>query len=216
MQNLLKDRCQGISVNIINTSDLSIIFEHGEDLFRDALILEKMVAQCHELFGSHSLVIAFMTTHNPIFIQFINKIFYEANIPWFFTSLDGPFIYVGPLFKQTFCYECLETRILMNTKKNEDYLQFKKAILQNKVSLGSGKRDESLNFLASSLTSLEIGSFLATGRTTSTHKLLSIYLPTMEFAYHRVLRVPGCKVCGVDNALQGHQVHFDTGALLSS
>lgn len=211
--NLLRSAHPDIEITWFTETELALFSNQDESLFRDALLLEKTIEKCQNLLAD-TLVISINSAINPIFYMFLNKILYESHIPWFFAAHDGPFIYVGPLFTDIFCYECLENRILMNTKKNADYLNFKKALLLNKVKPAKPNIDAAIQSLVCALASLEINSYLNTGRCIATHKILSLYLPTMEFSYHKILKLPGCRICGTDNALHGHQVHFDTGALL--
>lgn len=213
LMNLLEKQFSQDEIELIPESQLSFLEEAGEDIFRDALILEKVIEKTQVIFQD-SIVISAGSSINPIFYLYLNKILHASEIPWFFSAVDGPFIYVGPLFAHKCCYECLESRIFMNMKNSLSYLQYKKSIVQKKIKMAKPTTNESILHLACSLTSLEISSYLTTGRSIATHKMLSIYIPTMEFSYQKILKLPGCRVCGIDNAIQGHQVHFDSGALL--
>ena len=81
--------------------------------------------------------------------------------------------------------------------------------------MGKPIYDEYLIHLLCSLSCIELINYISSGQCITKNKLLSLYLPTMEFTYHKILPLPGCRVCGIDNAFHGHQVHFDTGALLT-
>lgn len=215
LQKLLIEKFPQLQISMLLESDISFILEDGKNLFSNSLQLEKEVTKFQTVFDN-SFVIVVSEVINPLLLSFLNKVFYEANIPWFFAAIDGPFIYIGPLFTNLFCFECLENRILMTTKRQAEYIQFKKSILLNQIKLGKPIVPESLKYLLCSLLTIELEDYFRTGRSIASHKVLSIYLPTREFSYHKVLRVPGCKVCGSDNALDGHQLHFDIGALLES
>jgi len=203
------------TTNIMNISrqDLFFIEQQNESIFTDNLVLEKIIEQCKAFF-ENSLVIIMTKLIDLSFYLFLNKVLYESGVPWFFTAIDGPFLYVGPLFNRHFCFECLEHRILMNTKQSVDYVQYKKAAISNKIKYAIPEVDDDVIYLASALASMEISHYLTTGRCIAEQKMLSVFRPTMEFSYHKILRLPGCKVCGVDNALHGHQLHFDMGVLL--
>jgi bacteriocin biosynthesis cyclodehydratase domain-containing protein len=210
----LKNKFPAIKIENISREELFFIEQHGEAVFRDNLVLEKIIEQCKILF-SGSLVITITKSIDPVFYLFLNKVLHESNIAWFFTAIDGPFVYVGPLFNQIFCFECLDHRVLMNTRQSMDYLQYKKAAMAKKIKRAVPEVENDVIHFASSLASMEISHYLTTGRCIAKQKMLSVFMPTMEFAYHKILRLPGCRVCGVDNALHGHQLHFDMGALIS-
>lgn len=213
LHDIMKNTLSDAAITTIPKTALDFIQFQGEALFRDSLLLEKLAEQACEIF-SDSLVVSIVSSIDPIFYLVLNKVLFGANIPWFFAAIDGPFVYVGPLFSNKFCFECLDTRIFMNTKNTASYLQYKKALLQKKVKKTVPAIDEANKYLMCSLASIEINNYLSSGRSLAEKKILSIFLPTMEFSYHTMLRFPGCRVCGVDNAFSGHQVHFDMGAML--
>lgn len=214
-QDYLSNQFSQLTMDFIPYSELDFIDRSGQLIELDALALEKTVEHCRKRFEK-TLVVVLDQSVNPVFYLSLNKVLHASHIPWFLTAIDGPFVYVGPLFNDLFCYECLDHRVLMTAKSSANYQIYKNAVVKNLISLGQSAIDPSLKALALSLASIEISNFLTTGRSWASQKLLSIYIPTMEFSYHKVLRLPGCNVCGVDNALEGHQIHFDTGVLLPS
>ena len=54
--------------------------------------------------------------------------------------------------------------------------------------------------------------FLLTQSAFTTGKVLSIYLPTMEFSFNEVLRVPGCPACSRP-AREDVELYFDIRSL---
>ncbi|MCW5589440.1 MAG: TOMM precursor leader peptide-binding protein [Legionellales bacterium] len=214
LKSLLQDKISDLAINLFHQEDVDFILKSGNTIFSDEVLLYSLVEELHNKFKD-SLVVVMNTTINSFYYSLLNKVFHEAGIPWFFSAVDGPCIYIGPLFDNQFCYDCLETRIIMNTKNAAHYQEYQKLILKNNIRLAKPMVNETEQHLMCSLASLELNRYLLTGNTISQSKLLSLYIPTMEFSYHKILRFPGCKVCGVDNALKGHQLHFDVGALLA-
>lgn len=214
LNHFIKEKFPELEIIHITREELFFIEDHGEAVFRDNLVLEKLIEQCKVLFAD-SLVVTITKSIDLAFNFFLNKVLYESEIAWFFAAIDGPFVYAGPLFDRDYCFECLDHRVLMNAKKTADYLHYKKLMMTKRIRKAIPQLNSDVIHFASALASMEISHYLATGSCIAKQKMLSVFMPTMEFAYHKILRLPGCRVCGVDNALSGHQIHFDMGALIS-
>jgi bacteriocin biosynthesis cyclodehydratase domain-containing protein len=146
-----------------------------------------------------------------------NRVSLKWRIAWLNAAIDGPFLLIGPLFvpPHTACYECLETRIMMNLRESASYQRYKRAVALGKVRLGTLPLQSVLVGLLTSHTALEALNFLLTGSSFTFSKVLSIYLPTMEFSYNEALRVPGCPACGSVPERDEKELYFDMRALLS-
>ncbi len=149
---------------------------------------------------------------NPIICARLNVVAHELRVPWLHGAIDGPFLFVGPLFLASSgsCYSCFETRVSMNMRENSSYVRYKQAIVANKI---YEKTEISLHsplvhLLASHL-ALEVANYLATGTGFTRNKVLSIYLPTMEITYNEVLKVASCVVCGSVEHRDNQQLYFD-------
>ena len=154
---------------------------------------------------------------NPIVSSRLNRITFELDICWIHLALDGPFIFVGPCFsgKRAPCYDCFETRIGMNLRETENYQKYKNAILLKQIyhEKEDPLRDVTSNVLiAHGL--LEILNYLTTQTTFTINKVLSIFLPTMEFVYHELLSIPACRTCGSVSYRDDTQVYFDFQKLI--
>lgn len=193
----------------------ALIQKAGDDWLFDALEQERFVEQFKAWQGKF---IVFTTKHiNPVLATRINRIAYELNIPWLHLAVDGPFIFIGPTFQgaQGPCYDCFETRISMNLRESDSYQKYKNAIAENQVYT---QEDDPLLAVTSNILSthatLEILNFLTTDCSFTTNKTLSIFLPTMEFVYHELLRLPACRTCGSIFHRDDTQLYFDFQKLI--
>lgn len=186
-----------------------------EDDLNDALLREHVIASFKNL--ENKFVVLVQSHINPILSARFNCIAHQLNIAWLHLAVDGPFLFVGPLFKGQNgpCYECFETRISMNLREGDSYRNYKNAIYKNQVYTSS--HDPLLTITTQLLVahaSLEILNFLSTKNSFVTHKVLTIFLPTMEFIYHDVLRLSACKTCGSTTHRDNGQLYFDFQKLI--
>jgi bacteriocin biosynthesis cyclodehydratase domain-containing protein len=152
---------------------------------------------------------------DPVMARVLNRLCIGLAVPWLHAALDGPFLLVGPLMvpARSACYECLETRVVMNMRQRAEYLRYKDAIAELRVTRGTLPVQSVVTAMLASHAALEALNYLTTGSTFTFNKILAIYLPTMEFAYNEVLRVPGCRACGAVADRDHTGLYFDTAAL---
>jgi bacteriocin biosynthesis cyclodehydratase domain-containing protein len=164
------------------------------------------------------LVVVALTVINPVLLQSWNRVSLALDIPWIHAALDGPFVLVGPVVvpRRTACFECFEARVTMNLREAASYQAYKRALVEGEIRYGPLPVQPALAGLLASLTSLEALNFLLTRSGFTVGKALAIHLPTMEFTFNEVLRVPGCPACGSRAARDERQLYFDVRGLIRS
>ena len=55
---------------------------------------------------------------------------------------------------------------------------------------------------------VETFNFIRTGRSVLSNRMLAIHVPSMEFSYHEVLRMPYCPACGSAPDRHGSELYF--------
>ena len=165
-----------------------------------------------------SFLVTAMKVIDPIQLRVLNRVTLEHRIPWLHAALDGPFLFVGPIFVpyRSACYECLETRVMMNLRGAASYQSYKRALADQRVKRGELPVEPVLSALLASHTALEALNYLLTGSSFTAGKILAIYLPTMEFTFNEVLRVPGCAGCSALAERDEKELYFDMRALIGS
>jgi bacteriocin biosynthesis cyclodehydratase domain-containing protein len=163
-----------------------------------------------------SLLVVMLKTINPAQLRTLNRVALEHRITWMHAAIDGPVLLVGPVFipHRTACYECLETRVTMNLRESASYQQYKRAIVNGQIKHGPLPIEPVLGGLLASHTAFEVLNFLLTGNSYTVGKVLAIYLPTMEFSFNEVLRVPGCSACGPSPERDDQELYFDLRTFL--
>jgi len=153
---------------------------------------------------------------NPIITGQINRIAFALNINWLHVAIDGPLIFVGPLFRggDGPCYNCFEKRITMNLREKDSYKNYKLALINQQVHFGKKAQFPALNSLVASFTVMEILNFSLTECAHTYKKALSIYLPTMEIVYNDLLQLSSCEVCSTVIHGEKQQLYFDIQTLL--
>lgn len=162
------------------------------------------------------LVIFGVATVNPLELKAFNRVSLHHRIPWIHAAIDGPYLLIGPTFVpfRSPCYECLETRVLMNMRESASYQRYKMALVEGQVT-GTGTPIEVvLGAMLNSLTAFEALNFLLTGTSFTVGKMLSLYLPTMEFRFNELLRLPGCVACAPSPESDDTELYFDPRTLL--
>lgn len=152
----------------------------------------------------------------PDCLQVLNHLSLRVGFPWIHSCIDGPFLLIGPTMipGRTSCYECLETRLLMNLREATSYQRYKIALSDHRVRQHSTPLNAALTAMLASHTAFEVLNYLTTGNGFTVGKLLAIYLPTMEVAYHRVQRLPNCIACAPPAGRDDHELYFDVRTLL--
>lgn len=176
--------------------------------FEQELTFQKISEQADNLKGS--LIVFTTKTINPdLFLKF-NTLANRTGINWMHGCIDGPMIYIGPMFfaEKGPCYYCFEKRISMNIMENHSYVEYKKALLKNNVKMAQFVSPVLINLLASHM-SMEILNYILTKNTYLCNRVLSIYLPTKEIGYNELLRFPDCPVCGSMRERDSQTTYFD-------
>jgi bacteriocin biosynthesis cyclodehydratase domain-containing protein len=183
----------------------------GED---DTLAFQAELARFAGWRGS--LIVAPLRTVDLRLLQAVNRVCLAVGAPFLPAALDGPFVFVGPLTvpNRSACFDCFETRVMMNLREAANYQQYKRAVVEHLVRYGQIPAEPALSQLLVSHTAIEALNFLLTGHSNLIDKVLSIYLPTMEFAYHEVLRLPNCRSCAPLAAATRRELYFDAAAAL--
>jgi thiazole/oxazole-forming peptide maturase SagC family component len=210
----------------ISIDQLMILEEHGklfselqnlnDDWLHDGLLLAEKVEKFKP--WMNSFIIFVQNPANPILANKFNRIAYQLNIPWIHAAIDGPFLFVGPtiLPNRGACYECFETRIIMNLRESDSYQKYKKALIAGKVFHNTELTIvPALCGLLASHVAMEALNFVLTESTFTRNKVLSIYLPTMEIVFNEVFRISGCATCGSKPQRDDSQLYFDMKTLLT-
>lgn len=153
---------------------------------------------------------------DPLRFRTLNRVSLALDVAWIHAAIDGPFLFVGPTFipNRTACYECLETRVLMNLRERDSYVKYKAALAASNVAMADFAIEPALRALLASQTALEVLNFVLTSYDFTLNKILAIYLPTMEFSYNEVLRLPRCAACGALSERDDEEFYFDLTYLL--
>lgn len=156
------------------------------------------------------------TMLNPLELRAFNRVSLHHRIPWIQASVDGPFLLVGPTFLpyRTACWDCMETRVEMNLREGAVYQSYKRALAEGRATGATGPLDAVLSAMLGSYAAFEALNFALTGSSFMTGKMLAVYLPTMEFTFNEVLRLPGCQACGPSPESDDRELYFELRALL--
>lgn len=157
-----------------------------------------------------SLIICALSSVHPMLQRNLNRICVSHQLPCLHGSIDGPFLFVGPMFiPGGACFECFETRVLMNVKNLEQYSRYKNALLDGRAKINPFPMDAPLASLLASHIALEAINYYLSGASFVRGKVLSIFLPIMEFSYCDVLKVPSCEACGSIAGRDECSTYFD-------
>jgi bacteriocin biosynthesis cyclodehydratase domain-containing protein len=161
------------------------------------------------------LLIVVQRVVDPELAHRINRICLALRTPWLHAALDGPFLFVGPLTvpNRSACFDCFETRVMMNLRESANYQRYKRAVVERLVRVGTVPVEPVLRNLLAGHTAIEALNYLLTEHSCLIGKVLSIYLPTMEFTYHDVLRLPNCRSCTPQSATMRRELYFDAAAV---
>ncbi|RFU43273.1 hypothetical protein DZF91_02170 [Actinomadura logoneensis] len=154
---------------------------------------------------------------DPLEFRAFNRVCLHHRVPWIHAASDGPLLLVGPTFVpyRTSCYGCLETRLMANMRDSAGYQRYKNALAEGRVTTPDTPLDATLSAMLTSLTSFEALNLLRTGTSFTAGKMLTLYLPTMEFAFHEVLRSPSCPDCAPAPEQDDTALYYDIRALLN-
>jgi bacteriocin biosynthesis cyclodehydratase domain-containing protein len=195
--------------------ELRALLRDSDSWLRDGLAAEERM----ELFAgwSKSFVVAASARVDPCELRALNRVALRHGFAWIHAAVDGPFLLVGPTFVpgRSACYECLDARVLMNMREAGSYLSYKRALAEGRVTGGLAPLDATLESMLASHAAFESLNYLLTGAGFTVGKMLAIYLPTMEFTFNEVLRLPGCPACGPAPELDDRELYFEVRALLN-
>lgn len=185
------------------------VYENGGEWRFDGLKNTLMLEQFKSF--SDSFLIGAFSSIDTLAFEAVNRASIEYGFPWLHLAVDGPMIIVGPLFTPSKgpCYECFEKRVSLNLRNHASYVDYKNALTEKRIKNGVVPIDGILANLAASHAALEALNFLNTGQSFTYGKALCIYIPTMEFSYNEVLRLPGCHACGSLTELEDTELYFD-------
>jgi bacteriocin biosynthesis cyclodehydratase domain-containing protein len=185
------------------------------DLFTNTLELQRFAAAFASWAGS--FVIVLQRVVDPLQLRALNRVALEHRLTWMHAAIDGPFLLVGPLFVpyRTACYECFETRVLMNLREAASYQQYKNALAAGSVQRGAPPPLPAVDGLLSAYTALDGVNYLLTGAAFTAGKVHGVYLPTMEHSFNDVLRFPSCPACSPVAERDDQELYFDMRALLA-
>ncbi|XVQ15456.1 TOMM precursor leader peptide-binding protein [Spirillospora sp. CA-255316] len=180
---------------------------------RDELWLSETAAQFDDY--QDAIVVWAQYRPDPLRIEVFNRIALRRGIRWVHGTIDGPFMIIGPavLPGATACYQCLETRVLMNLKNSASYQDYKTALARAAVSGGDPPVLAPLRHMLAAYLALETVNLHSTAAAYTTGKTLTIYLPTWEHAVQDLLAVPDCTACG---GAEEEELYFDAGAWLDA
>jgi bacteriocin biosynthesis cyclodehydratase domain-containing protein len=195
--------------------ELRALLRDSDSWLRDGLAAEEQM----ESFAGWSdrFVIAASDRVDPRELLALNRVALRHGFAWIHAAVDGPFLLVGPTFVpgRSACYECLDARVLMNMREAGSYLSYKRALAEGRVSGGMAPLDATLESMLASHAAFESLNYLLTGAGFTVGKMLAIYLPTMEFTFNEVLRLPGCPACGPAPERDDRELYFEVRALLN-
>jgi len=162
------------------------------------------------------LLIVMQRIVDPEWAHKINRVCLALRTPWLHAALDGPFLFVGPLTvpNRSACFDCFETRVMMNLRESTTYQRYKRAVVERLIKAGTVPVEPVVSNLLASHTTIEALNYLLTEHSCLIGKVLSIYLPTMEFTYHDVLRLPNCRSCAPQSGTMRRELHFDVAAVI--
>lgn len=213
---LLQDSLSESSVVIERTADeaLLALAARSQELFGDGFDF----AEAAEPFASwrDRLVVAPFPLVRPHVALTLNRLAMHHLFSWLHAVIDGPVLIIGPLTvpSRSPCFECFEARVSMNLREGASYQRYKQALAQGRNQGARLELDPVLEAMIGSLTTFEALNFLLTGTTFTVGKALSVYLPTMEFTFNEILRMPGCPGCGPETYAEDTELYFDVRAIL--
>jgi bacteriocin biosynthesis cyclodehydratase domain-containing protein len=188
---------------------LAVLADPDTGWLADGLATEERLAAFEPWQGS--VVVAAHRVVDPGRLTVLNRACLRHGIRWLHGAVDGPFVFVGPAFLpgESPCYECLETRVFLNLRDGASYQRYKQALAAAQVRLGAPPLLAPVSGVLASHLALETLNLVLTGWTFTVGRMLALHLPTMEFSYPEVLRVPGCAGCGSVPERDGEALYYE-------
>ncbi|HEV9035745.1 MAG TPA: TOMM precursor leader peptide-binding protein [Puia sp.] len=206
------------SIDILSTTGYEQLqnSSRAQSWEKDSLAFEQLVSQ-YESWKGHYIVVA-SNQVDPLVMQAVNRICFALDLPFFYTTIDGPFLFIGPTIVpgKSACWECLETRVTMNLRNSASYLNYKNALTNGRVHSIDYYPERIIQHLLSTHASMEILNYCLTGSSFTVNKVLSIYLPTMEIVFHEIFKVPSCKACYPSRTSRIRESYYNLSTLLNT
>jgi bacteriocin biosynthesis cyclodehydratase domain-containing protein len=195
------------ATRVVFDDDISWLFD-GMDFHERMQIFESW---------KDSFVLIVCSVINPLHCKVLNRAALEHGFPWMHAAIDGPFLLIGPTFvpRRSACYECFEQRVTMNLRNAASYVAYKEALVNHRIKRGKMPMEPMLRTMLASHAAMEIVNFTKTNYSFVVGKVLSIFLPTMEFTYNEVLRVPSCPACSPLSERDDTELYFDMTTLIN-
>lgn len=211
----LKDADAAIDVATADPVLESLLRSNGSDWLVDSLAFEQRAAAFAP--WRERFVVHVARSVHPATLQVLNRLSIHQGFAWLHATIDGPFLLVGPTFVplRSACFECLEARVLMNLRESASYQRYKLAIAEGRVADAPDRLEPVLAKMLASHTAFEAMNFLLTGASFTVNKMLAIYLPTFEFTFNEVLRLPGCPACGAAPERDDRELYFELRSVLN-
>lgn len=206
----------GVSCRSIDSALLAELRSTDLTVTEDALATRQQLEAFAEWTGG--LVVGAALTIDPIALRNLNRVCLHHRVTWIHVAADGPFLIIGPTFvpRRSACYECLESRVFLSMRESESYTRYKAALANRAVRTGEAYLKRPFRGVLASLAALEIANLLATGSGFTIGKALTVYLPTLEFSFNEVLRVPGCAACSPMTEQREQALYFDLKGYVNS
>ncbi len=148
---------------------------------------------------SGGLIVCYWHEIDPQLFTNLSVLATELDSPLLIGAVDGPFAMIGPCYvpKKTACFHCAELRIINAIRDHNLYQEYRDALSRGDVTPPTLEAMPANSFddVVRDLTCMEACSLLVYGASISAERLLTIYAPIMEFAYHDLHPVPRCPVC---------------------
>lgn len=164
------------------------------------------------------LVVLVQEQVNPHRALLLNRLALQHDCPFLWGAVDGPALFVGPftLPRQSSCYQCFETRVMMNLREYKSYQLYKHALAEGQVLHKAPPLAPALTDILCGHLAMEAMNYLLTGTAFTVGKTLCLYLPSMEFSFNEVLKVPDCPACGSQQYLDEPELYYDIRAVLNA
>lgn len=146
----------------------------------------------------------------------LNRLAHALDIPMLWGAIDGPALFVGPftLPGKAACFECFETRVMMNLRESAAYQRYKAALAEGLMKAAPLPVEAALQHVLAGHMAMEAVNYLTTGSAFCIGKALCLYLPTMEFTYNDVLRLPNCPSCAPRAYVDEPELYYDMRAVI--
>lgn len=207
----LEEVAKSVPVRVLD--DSATLYRDFQDLrldsFVDGLEIEVLKEKFADLQGS--LVVLALAQNDPVRFQILDRLALAVSFTWIHATIDGPFVYVGPTVVpgRSANYEAFEARVSMNMRERASYLRYKEAIATGNAEPGRTQVFRPVESLLAAHVALEITNWVAGGSDFTFNKVLGIYLPTMEIAFHEILRLPQEAVRGPFPNRDEQTLYFD-------